>query len=156
MYSDGSALTQLPRADCLKLMASVSVGRVIYTRRALPAVELVSFTFDAGDIVLRTDPSGKLAAAARGAVVAFEADWVDLDQQVGWSGNRHRALACGDRSGRGPPAEGDRPLLVDTRRAGSLHPDLAGDPERQVPAGQRPPVPGPPGRRGVQLIIIHR
>ena len=85
MYSDGSALTQLPRADCLKLMASVSVGRVIYTRRALPAVELVSFTFDAGDIVLRTDPSGKLAAAARGAVVAFEADWVDLDQQVGWT-----------------------------------------------------------------------
>ena len=84
MYSDGSALTQLPRAECLKLMASVSVGRVIYTRRALPAVELVSFAFDAGDIVLRTDIGGKLAAAARGAVVAFEADWVDLDQQVGW------------------------------------------------------------------------
>ncbi len=84
MYSDGSALTQLPRAECLKLMASVSVGRVIYTRRALPAVELVRFAFDEGDIVLRTDPSGKLAAAARGAVVAFETDWLDLDKQVGW------------------------------------------------------------------------
>jgi uncharacterized protein len=85
MYSDGSALTQLPRDECLTLMASVPVGRVIYTRRALPAVELVNFAFDSGDIVLRTDPSGKLAAAVRGAVVAFEADCLDLANQAGWS-----------------------------------------------------------------------
>ena len=84
MYSDGSAQTQLPRGECLKLMASVPVGRVIYTRRALPAVELVNFAFYDGDIVLRTDPSGKLAAA-RGAVVAFEADCLDLKNQIGWS-----------------------------------------------------------------------
>ena len=85
MYSDGSALTQLPRDECLKLMASVPVGRVIYTRRALPAVELVNFALDYGDIVLRTDPSGKLAAAAHGAVVAFEADCLDPENQSGWS-----------------------------------------------------------------------
>ena len=85
MYSDGSALTQLPRDECLRLMASVPVGRVIYTQRALPAVELVNFAFDSGDIVLRTDPGGKLAAAARGAVVAFEADCLDLATQAGWS-----------------------------------------------------------------------
>jgi uncharacterized protein len=85
MYSDGSALTQLPRDKCLKLMASVPVGRVIYTRQALPAVELVNFAFDEGDIILRTDPSGKLAAAARGAVVAFEADCLDVANRTGWS-----------------------------------------------------------------------
>ncbi len=85
MYSDGSALTQLRRDECLKLMASVPVGRVIYTRRALPAVELVNFALDSGDIVLRTDRSGELAAAARGAVVAFEADCLDLEYRVGWS-----------------------------------------------------------------------
>ena len=85
MYSDGSALTQLPRDECLTLMASVPVGRVIYTRRALPAVELVSFVIDSGEIVMRTDPSGKLAAAVRGAVVAFEADCLDLANQAGWS-----------------------------------------------------------------------
>jgi uncharacterized protein len=85
MYSDGSALTQLSRDECLKLMASVPVGRVIYTRRALPAVELVNFAFYDGDIILRTDPSGKLAAAARGAVVAFEADCLDPANQAGWS-----------------------------------------------------------------------
>ena len=85
MYSDGSALTQLSRDECLMLMASVPVGRIIYTRRALPAVELVNFALDEGDIVIRTDGSGKLAAATRGAVVAFEADQLDLAGQTGWS-----------------------------------------------------------------------
>jgi hypothetical protein len=48
-------------------------------------VELVNFAFDHGDIVIRTDRSGKLAAATRGAVVAFEADQLDLASQSGWS-----------------------------------------------------------------------
>ena len=71
--------------ECLQLMASVPVGRVIYTRRALPAVELVNFALEHGDIVIRTDRGGKLAAAARGAVVAFETDCLDTAQQAGWS-----------------------------------------------------------------------
>lgn len=85
MYSDGAALRELSRDECLRLLVSVPVGRVIYTRRALPAVELVNFAMDQGDIVLRTDRSGKLAAAARGAVVAFEADRLDQAHQAGWS-----------------------------------------------------------------------
>jgi len=85
MYSDGSALQQLSRDECLTLMASAPVGRIIYTRRALPAVELVNFALDRGDIVIRTDRSGKLAAAARGAVVAFETDHLDLVNHCGWS-----------------------------------------------------------------------
>jgi hypothetical protein len=85
MYSDGSALEQLSRTECLRLMASVPVGRVVYTRRALPAVDVVNFALDQGDIVIRTDQGGKLAAAARGAVVAFEADHIDLAQHAGWS-----------------------------------------------------------------------
>ena len=83
MYSDGAALTQLSRDECLRLMASVPVGRIIYTRRALPAVELVNFALDHDDIVIRTDRGGKLAAAACGAVVAFEADSLDLVGQAG-------------------------------------------------------------------------
>lgn len=85
MYSDGSALSELSRDECLRLLASVPVGRVIYTRRAMPAVELVNFALDQGDIVIRTDRGGKFAAAARGAVVAFEADCLDAAQQSGWS-----------------------------------------------------------------------
>jgi hypothetical protein len=66
-------------------MASVPVGRIIYTRQALPAVDLVNFTLDRGDIIIRTDRSGTLAGATRGAVVAFEADSLDPAGQAGWS-----------------------------------------------------------------------
>jgi hypothetical protein len=85
MYSDGSALEQLSNDECLQLMASVSVGRIIYTRRALPAVELVNFAFDHGDIIVRTEGGGKLAAATQHSVVAFEVDCLDAAQQTGWS-----------------------------------------------------------------------
>jgi len=85
MYSDGSALRQLTSGDCLRLLAAVPIGRIIYTRQALPAVELVNFALEGGDIIIRTDRSGKLAAAARGAIVAFEADAVDLERRCGWS-----------------------------------------------------------------------
>jgi hypothetical protein len=84
MYSDGPAQQQLSRGECLQLMASVTVGRIIYTRQALPAVELVNFALDNGDIVIKTDGDGKLAAATQHAVVAFEADCLDA-QQAGWS-----------------------------------------------------------------------
>ena len=66
-------------------MASAPVGRIIYTRQAMPAVELVNFAVDRGDIVVRTSASGKLAAAIRGAVVAFEADDYDPATRTGWS-----------------------------------------------------------------------
>ena len=85
MYSNGSSLQHLSQGECLRLMALVPVGRVIYTRQALPAVELVNFALDHGDIIIRTDRSGKLAAATAGAVVAFEADSLDPSSQAGWS-----------------------------------------------------------------------
>ena len=85
MYSNGSPLQHLSQGECLRLMALVPVGRIIYTRQALPAVELVNFALDHGDIIIRTDRSGKLAAATAGAVVAFEADSLDPSSQAGWS-----------------------------------------------------------------------
>jgi hypothetical protein len=85
MYSDDSALKQLTRDECLQLMTSAPVGRIIYTRQALPAVELVNFAIYNGDIIIRTDHSGKLAAATREAVVAFEADSLDNERHAGWS-----------------------------------------------------------------------
>ena len=102
MYSDGPALTQLSRDECLRLMASVAVGRIIYTRQALPAVELLNFAIDRGDIIVRTDRSGKLAAAACGTVVAFETDHLDPASQAGWSvtaiGQSHEVTDAGEIS----------------------------------------------------------
>jgi uncharacterized protein len=71
--------------ECLRLMATVPVGRIVYTRRAMPAVEPVNFALERGHIVIRTHPSGKLAAAIRHAVVAFEADELDFAAHTGWS-----------------------------------------------------------------------
>jgi uncharacterized protein len=85
MHANGPALKRLSKDQCLQLMASVPIGRIIFTRQALPAVELVNFALDNGDIVIRTDLSEKLAAAVREAVVAFEADCVDTASQSGWS-----------------------------------------------------------------------
>ena len=85
MDFDGSALEHMPRDECMRLMASVPVGRIVYTRQALPAVELVNFALHDGDIIIKTTAGEKLAAATREAVVAFEADSVDVAQQAGWS-----------------------------------------------------------------------
>ncbi len=85
MDSNGTGFEHLSREECLRLIGQVPLGRIVYTRQALPAVELVNFALDEGDIIIRTDPSGKLAAATRGAVVAFEADSVDTVTRVGWS-----------------------------------------------------------------------
>jgi nitroimidazol reductase NimA-like FMN-containing flavoprotein (pyridoxamine 5'-phosphate oxidase superfamily) len=85
MDFNDTTLEHLSRDQCLRLVGQVPLGRIVYTRQALPAVELVNFTLDDGDIVIRTDSSGKLAAATRGAVVAFEVDSVDIAAHSGWS-----------------------------------------------------------------------
>ena len=80
-----SVLEQLSRHECMRLLDTVPLGRIVYTRQALPAVELVNFALDGGDIVIAADSGGKLAAATGGAVVAFEADSMDAAAQAGWS-----------------------------------------------------------------------
>jgi hypothetical protein len=57
--ADSRALEQLPRDECMRLMGSVPVGRIVYTRRALPAVEMVNFSLVEGDIVAVTDGAGQ-------------------------------------------------------------------------------------------------
>lgn len=85
MQANGTHLQELSRGDCLRLIATTAVGRIIYTRQAMPAVELVNFAVYDGDIVIRTSSSGKLAAAVSGAVVAFEVDQLNPGDKTGWS-----------------------------------------------------------------------
>lgn len=42
MQPDEPVLEELSRAHCLRLLATVPIGRLSYTRRALPAVEPVN------------------------------------------------------------------------------------------------------------------
>ncbi|MET9390962.1 pyridoxamine 5'-phosphate oxidase family protein [Streptomyces sp. NPDC006624] len=80
------AFRALERQECLRLLAKVPVGRVVYTRQALPAVLPVNFALDAdASVVLRTSPDSDLVAAVDGVVVAFEADEFDTAARSGWS-----------------------------------------------------------------------
>ncbi|MFJ1967325.1 pyridoxamine 5'-phosphate oxidase family protein [Streptomyces sp. NPDC087903] len=85
MYAN-DGFRELDRQECLRLLAKVPVGRVVYTRRALPAVLPVNFCLDHDAAVLvRTSASAELVHAIDGAVVAFEADEVDATTHSGWS-----------------------------------------------------------------------
>ena len=77
---------ELDRQECLRLLAKVPVGRIVHTRKALPAVLPVNFGLDGdGAVVLRTSAASELARAVDGVVVAFEVDEVDAVTQSGWS-----------------------------------------------------------------------
>ncbi|MGW2700075.1 pyridoxamine 5'-phosphate oxidase family protein [Streptomyces sp. NPDC001340] len=85
MFPD-DGFRELARHECLRLMAKAPVGRIVYTRQALPAVSPVSFSLEAdGAVVVRTCEASDLVRAVDGAVVAFEADDVDTARRSGWS-----------------------------------------------------------------------
>ncbi|MCW2889247.1 MAG: hypothetical protein JWL58_6109 [Streptosporangiaceae bacterium] len=77
---------ELDRQECLRLLALVPIGRIVYTQQALPAVLPVSFSLDRDfSIVLRTSAASRMARAVDGAVVAFEVDQFDEAAHTGWS-----------------------------------------------------------------------
>ncbi|MFJ3670938.1 pyridoxamine 5'-phosphate oxidase family protein [Streptomyces sp. NPDC090106] len=85
MYSN-DGFRELDRDECLRLLAGAPIGRIVYTRQALPAVLPVNFGLDPdGAVLLRTAADSGLTHAVDGAVVAFEADAVDTATQSGWS-----------------------------------------------------------------------
>jgi nitroimidazol reductase NimA-like FMN-containing flavoprotein (pyridoxamine 5'-phosphate oxidase superfamily) len=79
-------LQHLTPEECLRLLATVPVGRVGVTMDALPAVLPVNFVVTGGAVVFATVAGTKLDAATAGAVVAFEADSVGTSEAPGgWS-----------------------------------------------------------------------
>ncbi len=81
----GMDVEVLSREESLALLASVPVGRIVFTVRALPAVQPMNFVLDNGAIVIRTGPGTKLGATLRNGVVAFETDEIDPATSTGWS-----------------------------------------------------------------------
>jgi nitroimidazol reductase NimA-like FMN-containing flavoprotein (pyridoxamine 5'-phosphate oxidase superfamily) len=80
----------LSREEAIRLLSEVSLGRIVFTQQALPAVRPVNHVVDDGDIVIRTHGSATLAsmaspAGAPGVVVAYEADAIDPETHLGWS-----------------------------------------------------------------------
>lgn len=82
---DHSRLQILGPAECLSMLKSVPLGRLVYTSAGLPAIRLVNFVLDDDTIVFSTGEGDKFHAAERGDVVAFEADDVELERHTGWT-----------------------------------------------------------------------
>ena len=81
-------LTELDRAEALRLLGSVSLGRIVFTHRAMPAVRPVNHILDSTGIVIRSHSGAAIiseADTARGAVVAYEADNINPNYLLGWS-----------------------------------------------------------------------
>ncbi|GAB3417561.1 pyridoxamine 5'-phosphate oxidase family protein [Flindersiella endophytica] len=82
---DAAGLEILERDECLALAATGSIGRVVFTEQALPAITPVSFALMDGSIYLKASEGSKLANATNGSVVAFEVDDFDTEFKRGWS-----------------------------------------------------------------------
>lgn len=82
---DSAGLDVLGRDECMALLATVPIGRIVFTEGALPAIQPVNFAMDGDDVLIRTGVGSKLAAAARSAIVAFEVDRYDEATMTGWS-----------------------------------------------------------------------
>lgn len=85
MQIDGNGLEVLEREECMRLLATATLGRIGLTSGALPTVLPVNFRVLGDRIFIRTGRGTKLEAATDRAVVAFEVDDFDGIEHSGWS-----------------------------------------------------------------------
>ena len=79
---------ELTEGECWQLLRSVSLGRVVFTHRAMPAIRPVNHLVDGRTIIVRSHLGAVIvsrAAAADGTVVCYEADDLDPVRHTGWS-----------------------------------------------------------------------
>jgi len=77
-------LQAMSRDECLRLLASRSLGRVAFTERALPSIRPVNYALVGSHLILRTESEG-LGRRLDGQIVAFEVDEFDDERSTGWS-----------------------------------------------------------------------
>lgn len=73
----------LERDECMRLLTTKKVGRLIYTRDALPAVQPVRYLIDGECIVFGIGQSS-LVRSRDGTVIAFEVDDLNAETGAGW------------------------------------------------------------------------
>jgi nitroimidazol reductase NimA-like FMN-containing flavoprotein (pyridoxamine 5'-phosphate oxidase superfamily) len=83
--TDHAGLEILPFDECLRLLASVPVGRVGFFADGELVVLPVNHVVDGQDPVFRTARGSKLSAAEGQNLAAFEADHYDEQARTGWS-----------------------------------------------------------------------
>ena len=81
----GRSLVPLGAEECWRLLGSDTVGRLVYTYQALPAVVPVSYAVRDESVLVRTSAHSRIGQLPEGTVVAFEVDDVDRRTRTGWS-----------------------------------------------------------------------
>jgi nitroimidazol reductase NimA-like FMN-containing flavoprotein (pyridoxamine 5'-phosphate oxidase superfamily) len=95
---------ELTAGECWELLASVPIGRVVFTHRAMPAIRPVNHLVEGRTIIIRTHLGAAIASRAAvqastagtsaaagarneepGSVVCYEADQIDPARHTGWS-----------------------------------------------------------------------
>jgi nitroimidazol reductase NimA-like FMN-containing flavoprotein (pyridoxamine 5'-phosphate oxidase superfamily) len=85
MTSTWQRAETLEPSECMRLLASVRLGRLAWAGAAGPQVLPVNHSVLDGNIVLRTDLYSTVAEGTRSGTVAFEADELDDRLRSGWS-----------------------------------------------------------------------
>ena len=78
----------LPRQESLRLLSTVSMGRLVFSHLALPAIRPVNHFVDGDQVIIRAHQGTTIDVAVSdntGMVVAYEADLIDPDTHLGWS-----------------------------------------------------------------------
>ena len=83
--TDHAGLEILPFDECLRLLASVPVGRVGFYAEGEMVILPVNHVLDGQDVIFRTAYGSKHTAADGQAIAAFEADHYDEQTRSGWS-----------------------------------------------------------------------
>jgi hypothetical protein len=113
--------------QALRLLAGMSVGRVVYTAAALPAVLPVRFRIaDDGSLVLGTEARSDLLRAIGGGVIGFESGEIDEADGSGWSVTVLGRAQVDDGSEATPsgPGTGSARTSAPGQLRIRLHPDL--------------------------------
>ena len=93
MEPDGDGLEALAREQCVELLDTASIGRVVFTDGGLPVVLPVTFVLDGDAVVFRTRAGSRLAGITSGSVLAFEVD--DAGARLAGGVERDRVRAGG-------------------------------------------------------------
>ena len=83
--ADHAGLEILPFEECLRLLASVPVGRVGFVADGEIVMLPVNHVIDGHNVIFRTTYGSKLSAAVGQDLAAFEADHYDEQAESGWS-----------------------------------------------------------------------
>lgn len=88
-----SEMLNLPRDECLRLLAANRFGRLaVAISEGAPVIRPVNYTFNepSQSVVFRTSDGSKLYAVLQAAEAAFEIDGIDEGSRTGWS-----VIVCG-------------------------------------------------------------